>query len=286
MGTMDGQRGLFPAAPYMSDSARYPRGYNPHRMREVRDALDTGGLGHSDGTYIWSSISNGEVEADPKRGRSGYFERDQVRQTIARSTMPTSDLRHLNSIRTGVLEPGAAGFYNHEESDAWTGKAEPAASVFISGTIKGRTADEMRAEVRYGSRPATPSLYDGPNDVGQTLIHELGHHAQNAPHLDQGRSFEWRGNQNSRDPVAVTDPALEAGAVNYEEQHFRNDHRFAPARPVTEHAYDQTFIKHAFGAHPAERANWALAYGKVRNLSAEQFRPKPAKPQPEQMRLL
>lgn len=269
---MDGQRGLFPAAPYMSDESRYPRGYNPHRMREVRDALDKGGLNGAHGTSLGTWMTNGEIWADPRRGRGHRFEQDQIRQTIARSTVPTSDLRHLDSIQTGGSAPGVSGYYvGDEEGFDYPHAKEPAARVYVNGTVKGRTGDEMRAAVE-GLHPGqwSPSIYAGPNEVSRTLIHELGHHAQNAPHLDKGGFIPVNGNEYATDSVAQTDPALEADAMNYEEKHFRNDRRFTPATEMS--AYDTVLKKHLAGEDmPMERSEWAEDYRHVRNLSASQF---------------
>ena len=269
---MDGQRGLFPAAPYMSDEARYPRGYNPARQREVREALDRGGLNGAHGTMLSTWMTNGEVWADPKQGRGHQFEKDQIRQTIARSTVPTSDLRHLDSIHTGSPTPGASGYYIGDEGSMdYPHTPEPAARVYVGGTIKGRTGDEMRAAVE-GLHPGqwSPSVYAGPNEVGRTLIHELGHHAQNAPYLDKGTFVPFNGNEYAADHIAKTDPVLEADATNYEEKHFRNDRRFLPAEEVS--AYDKVLKSHLAGEEmPMERSEWAEDYRQVRNLSASQF---------------
>ena len=252
-----GQGMLARPAAFMEPAQRYPRGYTPGRLREMTEALKD------------THLSTGW--GPPEKGlASQYEEKARVRETLARSTVPAAHVRGLESVTTGAtLDSNTLGEYEHTSAsfnpNSGRTRREPVARLEVGARMtEGLTLEEdMRGE----------SAFADVNRVGRTLIHEVGHHVQNQPHLESGKAMRQR---DSLHVMLMGDPTHEAGAENYADQHFREDPRFPAGSRAN--AYDTRLIQH-WKNGPSRTGfdfekRWTKQYEKNRNLSREQFVPK------------
>lgn len=179
------------------DAVRYPRGYTPERMREVRAAP----LGIVSGP------------ARPGRLFSGPGGEDQVRQALARSTMPMSHVqvqsyyrpeRQRDPERQKQAASDNEGFVLHIRSES------PEVGRHATGHFAAPSWQHY--PVRFGEvhlgRDETPSR------TAQTLMHEMGH----------SRSYSEMTEHSSRETPSKKGQE-EAFADDYMMAHFRPDPR-------------------------------------------------------------
>jgi len=165
-------QGKFFTDPKPEDSARYPRGYTPERMKEVRGmAID----------YMEAAPSSAQLVTREKMRRSpskkmraeGYKPQGaftgpagtrHAQEVIARSTTPAGEIHEMRSMNpdaapprltvgTGIPTPGAYGEYRRWNMAGY-------GEIRIDPHRTQGTKREMRQSEEH---------------QGQTLIHELGH---------------------------------------------------------------------------------------------------------------
>lgn len=205
LGPQWSQKGLFPAAPYMSPEARYPRGYTPERMRAVQRALPA-----------LDVVEPPEESLEHKGGTRKAFTALHIRgvhETIARSTVP---LEHLNGIgyvvsNDNALDMGNGNMAGGVRRHLYTpGRSEIAIQPMHTTVGSSRVGRRDRGmSDRDLARHAA---------IGHTLIHEIGHHVSQ-PETRPDRSFVHGSMGWSYDPVE------EATADDYAEKHWRHDPR-------------------------------------------------------------
>jgi len=200
---------------WMQDSERYPRGYNPERMREVSEAIE--------GTK--------RLSGDPE-------EVAQMKEDVARSTVPASDLRNLDIVRAGntsdaVNESGVSGWFKPgmeaEQPHPSAKYTESASYRLKDGSEEQLPVSRLHVTVRSGTSR---------NERSRALIHALGHHAENLPVLDKRQSLWDSGTGPSEAAEQVgtssqwdadTLASKEASAEDYADIHHRDDRRSEPA---------------------------------------------------------
>lgn len=231
----DPQGMLARPAHWMTSGQRYPRGFTPDRLREVTAALP------------------GPQEQDiPDPG-----EHARIRETIARSTMPARDLRGLSSILSDAAElgPGTRGLYS---TGVRPGQPGAAPAIRVRSRLSGRGQDPGQV-----------------NSAGITLLHELGHHVQGLPRLEDPAAVDaFERPYDSTLPRDWGDPHREADANNFADRHFRPDRRFPDRNqePAYRDGYDDALVKLRTGVfQPFQYLRFAKAYATRRVLSPGQF---------------
>jgi hypothetical protein len=136
---------LFPSAPYLSDRARYPRGFTPARLRAVQS---TTGL-------------------DPQwHGDEGAKDVAAIRDNLARSTAP---VEHMQGVtwRTSSRAIGADEVGRYEPPLPWA--AEPEAVIHVGpGQGRGGTPlHELGHHVSHEVARNPHSAYDDTVDMGR-----------------------------------------------------------------------------------------------------------------------
>lgn len=134
-----GQGKLF-SDPKPIDVHRYPRGYAPERMAEIRAAPT-------------------EISVLPKRSQATTdpFQVRQIQESIARSTTPASDLESLSRIKAGVKSIGGGQYTSRE--------------------VKLRGAPPKGKTYNFRKKSFKDRGFDfGQQSDEHTLMHELGHH--------------------------------------------------------------------------------------------------------------
>lgn len=258
----EGQQGLFPAAPHLSDAARYPRGYTPERQREVTSALRIGGDDPVARSAHEPHPSWDASMHDEAKKLNAYHERGLV-DAVARSTIPAS---HLRERREGTYQhqDGAARIGHIAYNPHWA-DAEGAHGFFQTyGQQHTEHAHEQLlphrsivvgqafGEERGNLRPQRSMEKD--ERVARTLVHELGHH-------DSAAHDDWEAHLDRQEVDYNTDsvPAEEAYADHYAAKHYRQDPRL---RTTVKH---NDYSGNAVGRTPEYRAQrTALEGGRLR----------------------
>lgn len=198
--TKGGQGKLF-KDPKPVDSARYPRGYSPERMNEVRNApLHITHIGNDDAPF----------------GGPGGERR--VHEVVARSTTPMSELAPREeddglTIHTGA-DLNAAGDYSRQY---W-------------GQGRVRIGTHRPSTYSKGKGWGRADLHTSEEEGGKTLMHELGH-AQSAMAYTKSSYYDTPTQRGKE----------EALADDNEVKRFRPDPRDVragrskPVAPVYEH---------------------------------------------------
>ncbi len=194
-----------------------PRGYSVNRLREVTAAtkdVKYGYQGSSEGspfgvvpqagrmqTDWWSP---GQKQVDPMaRGKA------KIRDTIARSTMPTEQLKGLTSIHSMGYDDRIAGSYE---------PGYKSINLHNSGKPEG-FSDEMENHPKRTKHPEQRGPIN-PNDE-VTLMHELGHHASNMKKRIQYKTDPQQAREEGRaDNAALTHWREDTRSVGHEGGHF------------------------------------------------------------------
>jgi hypothetical protein len=190
---------------------RYPRGYTPERMDEVRTAMV--GKIHSGGAFFDSPSYSGTGATLDSPFNVPHGPR-LVREAIARSDVPVKDLRGLNRL---TLEHGmrAARAFGSYDPPAKSISMEPVHGSFANS--RGLMITESMQKSRKGiTRTAAKPWFDA------ALIHEIGHH------VDFSRAFP-KGINPLENREVLTSPLgrgkAEGKADTYMLKRFRNDPR-------------------------------------------------------------
>lgn len=155
----------------------YHRGYGPERQAEAREHVEVG-------YQNWMRNSKGANTGE---------QRARLMDTIARSTVPSEDLRAESEGRMGPMRVKyhTGMFLNHIQAHG----------IYQA---KGGTTDQ--------GQPAI-TLHPGAEET-TTAIHELGHHVSNARKTEHSQNYK------------TDQPAMrgqeEAFADNYAQEHFRD----------------------------------------------------------------
>lgn len=250
MTDVQGQKGMFPAAPYMSDAKRYKRGYSPGRMAEVRDALmrtqpngdiipgtTTSRLSRQSGVHA-PELSDSLTEGG-KKALTNLHQRG-VHEAIARSTIPARALRSsVGSIETdeGKLTAyHAAGLFESQGKRVVVQQmraGDKRIGVGHQALLKRYPDQARRLKTRQFAKD------DDERSTAETLIHELGHarsYNNDSRNMDR-RAFPheqtWSGSE-------VSGPE-EAFADDHAVTHHRQDPREkARGGPKEVHTYLST----------------------------------------------
>lgn len=197
----------------LNPQQRWPRGYTPERRDEIAGALKD--------TVIMDRVSHPVRSRDPEDWEQGRYARyphaeARVVDTLARSTVPASDIQGLERIHDKPHTGHLATY--------WPAKKEMAVTMF-------------------GSRPTSTgrSLKE---EGEHSLIHELGHHVDKAHtgeterHMQQGVAAKVE-YATPGGPEAVRSGLAEGVADNYYVEHFRG--RGRKRERVTQGHYETNF---------------------------------------------
>ena len=143
---------MLPGMRNMQHRQFWPHGYTPDRLDAVRDAMPQMGRAN-----VWDT---------PEYRK----EQDQLTKAVARSSVPTRDLRGLREIRTGVVraDPSLARIYDPDRHNGVYNYDHPNGPTI---GLQHRYAQPIKVEGGRGARQAARNQRD------HTLIHEIGHHA-------------------------------------------------------------------------------------------------------------
>jgi hypothetical protein len=205
----------------LNPQQRWPKGYTPERLNEVRSALKDTAV-HADPEYVGI-----EEEDHAGRTRVETQHRPRVEQAIARSTVPVEHLQGLSEIHDHVDE-GTVGTY-------WPAKRLGGPNS-LAVDMSGYHVDSREAE--------------------GVLIHELGHHHDFEHSLDLHRvtrevseKHAWKDKgpyqqKPTQSGVYQAESKVRAGvaeatADNYFTEHYRTPGR-NPQR-VTKGQYENNF---------------------------------------------
>lgn len=266
----------------VSDEDRYPRGYTPERMREVKSALRYdprhGGYGRvltpnaADVLPHKQSAFKGHTGKDFERGP--WMGRNEgsakVAETVARSTMPIAWGKEkgdgptihiggtkrdigLGRVEGGFYQSGRSGGFRHE---VFVGaKNHPDYDPEEPENFEPRTYKDDEAHMRINQQ--------------QTLIHELGHHHSNIT-----------GTEHSTYRTPTQRGAEEAYADDFKDEHFRPDPRDMEALPRGRtlsslnagHAYDAwgSTPKDPYGKSDEDEEHFVASYLNKRQHSLEE----------------
>lgn len=227
----------------LNPQQRWPQGYTPERLNEVREGLKHVPVSAPD--HFYSQPSD---ETQKMHGVNEYGLRERVTREIAKTTVPGEHLRGLKDLHTEPDE-GTHGTY-------WKGGARD--RTLGTDLLSDRTPDEQR----------------------KTLVHEIGHHVNMTlsptPHvhtmvaqLHAQREAEtpstYGGQFETYKPPTQTDVAMkrsvvapsvdEAQADDYAVKHFRTGGR--KSKTTTTGAYEDTYT-------PSERERKYPGYNDVR----------------------
>ncbi len=183
----------------VAESDKYLYGVTPIKYRDrIRE-----------GTFVGSPAARAKGEEGPYEAinRSMGRAKSKMVETLARSTVPASDLEGLTSIDIKGKEPGKENYAGYYQSHIGRG---PPASQHAASTqelIPGVTPREEKA----GRIVLSPGEdYKEPGQSEMTLLHELGHHAS------------WmRGQSSAMYHAPHLRAAEESFADRYSMQHFR-----------------------------------------------------------------
>lgn len=210
----------------LNPQQRWPQGYTPDRLNEVREGLK--GVPVSPPNHFYDQPSD---ETQAEHGVNEYGLRERVTREIAKTTVPGEHLRGLKDLHTEPDED-THGTY-------WTGGRKD--KTLASDLLSDRSPDEKR----------------------KTLVHEIGHHvnmtlaptphvhdlvAQIHAHKDV-ESNEWRDTPNTSDIAAARSrvgPAVdEAQADDYVVKHYRTGGRKSTGTQTG--VYEDNFSVHDLG---------------------------------------
>jgi hypothetical protein len=165
--TKGGQGKFFPDPKPVAEH-RYPRGYTPERMKEVREAPM-------------------EISIAPKRTQktSDPYKVRKVQETIARSSTPMSEIESQYGhpslrIRMGLrLRQGWGGVFESENRTVKVANSPPKPVSPEMKTVLGKKASRIS---RVQTTRRREENYQG---TEHTLLHEMGHfrsHVEKQPH--------------------------------------------------------------------------------------------------------
>jgi hypothetical protein len=231
----------------LNPQQRWPKGYSPDRLNEVRGALSK--------TSMYADPESVGVEEEDHAGRTRVERehRPRVEQALARSTVPAEHLHDLDTLHNEVNE-GTSGTYWPRPKIT----GETTLAVDMSG------------------------YHEGSREAEKTLLHEVGHHVDYEHSLDRHRlvpqvaeSHAWKDKGPYQDKPNASGKAqayskvqagvMEATADNYMTQHYRTHGR--NPKPETTGRYEENFT-------PEQREKQYPGYNDVRapkNLSSQQF---------------
>ncbi len=195
----------------------WPKGFTPQRRAEVNEALP----------YIHSHTE--ESKNNPVWGpQSPQQEHAFVRDTIARSTMDTDELRAMTDynnmeIHTGVKLPKGIGGEYHPSGESPISDNEDAGAILLKN--QAQNIDVYRGAL-----------------TGMTLIHEIGHAMDE---MNDPMEFDNKRNENAmyKDQNGLL-PTLEGRAMGYQLAKFRATRAQKRSMRATENAqgYDPANI--------------------------------------------
>jgi hypothetical protein len=197
----------------LNPQQRWPRGYTPERLSEVRDATST--IPVSPPGHIYGTT---EDEAVRKHGVGVGGYRERLNRTLAKTTVPPEDLERLTAIHGQPAEGHAASY--------WPGKRQ------IGVDLTSEHADkDLIHEVGHH--------HDETNHVRQRYMSVAV--TQNA--IADRRSRGEEGIPNSTEVAyarnRVSPGVGEAVADNYLTKHYRTGGR--KSAPVTQGRYEENF---------------------------------------------
>src|SRR5215831_11293039 len=152
--------------PKPSTLARYPRGYTPERMSEVREK--TGWLINAPGGSSFS-LTGSSLDSPYNVPHGARL----AQEAIARSDVPMKHLENLGriSLRSGLR---GTGFGLEDRLGSYTPASRAIDIEPMRGDLSSRrgliTSKEQLRKNRGISRPEAENMY------GSALIHEIGHH--------------------------------------------------------------------------------------------------------------
>jgi hypothetical protein len=239
----------------LNPQQRWPQGYTPERLNEVRE-----GLSHVPVSPPEHFYHQPQDETLRQHGVNEFGLRERVTRELARTTVPPEHLRNLTDIH-GEPAENTHGTY-------WKGAGRREIGIDMTG-------ETHRAE----DIPEGSTLRD---EQRKTLVHEIGHHvnmtlaprpheqqlvAQIHAHNDAKKAYE-NGDREHWEPTA-TDVAMkyshvaagvgEAQADNYMVEHFRTGGRKSTS--TVRGAYEETFS-------PRDRDRQYPGYNDVRSPQA------------------
>ena len=190
--TKSGVGKLF-ADPKPGAEHRYPRGYTPERMADVRGAVPIFDANYASGLLAVGSGLGGVPNSTPAASR--------VLETIARSTAPMSDFTTM-----------------HPNNGRQQQRLKVTVNSYDPSITSGRLAGFYRGPRRFPgggvSSTGQAHIAAGREDTA-TVTHELGHHVstmvEKNPHADYDTPTK-RGKEEAR-------------ADDYAQEHFRADQR-------------------------------------------------------------
>lgn len=223
--TPGAQGTLFSGGKKYASDKRYPRGYTPERLADVKDSVDTSNVSVSWGQQRTLEALHGTQKA-PYVGDFGEPNRKLI-DGIARSTVPTDHLLYTDADRQ---KDDVIRFTTGHERDSL---GQNVAGHYVSR--------QLQAKQGAGSntRPViavTKGFEDTP-----TTIHEIGHHVDS-----EERGYHYHSHSN---PVGVG--AAEGRADAYADTHYRD----RSGRPGKIWNYDSAVVYPGEGQQTAQRRN-------------------------------
>lgn len=206
----------------LNPQQRWPQGYTPERLNEVRGALARTPITPPDHLYEVP-----DREAQQEHGTNVFGYRERVKREIAKTTIPTEHLSGLREI-SGDPDEDTHGTY-------WKGGAK---DRVVAVDMTARSSDDAR----------------------KTLTHEIGHHVNMSlsptPHVHELvaqihahkaiEGNEWRDKPTETDvhmaKSKVRSGVDEAQADDYLMEHYRSGGR-KPQRAM-QGAYEENFTEH------------------------------------------
>jgi hypothetical protein len=230
---------------------RYPRGYTPGRMKDVRQA--TAGLV----TIPGIRTNQQQFGVGPSMGTSvdhpfyhPHGER-MIQEAVARSTMPTEHLEGIKGVQLmpqrklghesmagtwGLYTPGSRMVRMFPTPAASPKRGPDAGKRMIEPIGRGVTPQEIRrAQIGVAPPKYPKEMYEEKGSRGQrqaaemTLIHELGHHVS----IQSTQGWSGKG-------TMMHNPLEEARADRYMMWHWRPhpaDVRAGEQQDVEQHTY-------------------------------------------------